>query len=93
MMIEEVVKRFLKKRGWSQWYNPNAWVNKKCVADPSTQDHTSYAMDIESAFVHEVENLPPFQPMGMPEISKKLHRTREDVMEYYFTGEKLDNLK
>jgi hypothetical protein len=82
--LESIVSKWLKKRGWNTWYNKDYWVNPKCVADSTQQDYTNYGMDVASAFIHEVENLPPFQPMGAPELSKTFHKTKADVLEYYF---------
>lgn len=84
MDLKTTVEKFLRKRGWYQWYNENAWCHPKIVADPKQQDPTNYCMDLESAFLHEVENLPPFAPMGLPKLSQKLHEVDMELLNYYF---------
>lgn len=88
--LERVVRLFLKKRGWSTWYNENYWVHPKCVEDGTRQDYTRYGMSIESALIHEVEEFPPFSAsFGMSEISMALHDTSKikDKLKYYFDKE------
>ena len=54
--------KFLESRGWHTWYNPNYWVNKKCVKDPSAQDYTNYGMPLEEALRYEREGRGSFDP-------------------------------
>lgn len=84
MTEKELIEKFLERRGWYQYYNDNYWVNKKTVTPDKGMDYTNYGMDLQSAFIHEVESMPAFRPMGMPEISKHLHETKNEVLEYYF---------
>jgi len=87
--LTDIVMIFLKDRGWSQYYSDKYWVNSKTVKDPSRQDYTDYGMDLISAFIHEVENLGPFDCYGMPEIgqSQKGYECRE-ILEKYFGKQK-----
>lgn len=84
MTEKELIEKFLTRRGWGQWYHKNNWVHSKTVKDPAAQDYTNYGMDLQSAFIYEVEGMPSFRPMGLPEISKYLHETNNEVLEYYF---------
>lgn len=83
MNEKELIEKFLKRRGWSTWYDNAYWVHEKIV-DSNNMDYTNYGMDLQSAFIFEVENLPKFKPMGLPIISKSRHETDRDVIEYYF---------
>lgn len=60
-MPREEKEKFLRKKGWSTWYNDNYWVHEKTIADPSRQDHTNYGMSLEEAYNFEVNNEPPFE--------------------------------
>jgi len=44
---------FLESNGWHQWYNPDYWVHKDLVTDPSRMDYTYYGMSTDEAVKHE----------------------------------------
>jgi hypothetical protein len=70
-LIEQ--EAYIKKYGWSTWYNPKYWVNPKIIQDPKTQDYTNYGMDLNSAYCFEKLNLPKLIPCFMPRISQIQH--------------------
>ncbi len=85
MNLERTITKFLEKKGWHTYYNPKYWVHQKLVKDPSRQDYTDYGMDLESAFIHEAEDLPPFASMGMPALSQMFsYNDRKEILKYYF---------
>ncbi len=60
--MDEDMKSYLEARGWHTWYNPNYWVNPKCVHDRTRQDYTNYGFPLEEAFAYEVEGRTPMMP-------------------------------
>lgn len=48
MKIESKLK-FLKSKGWHQWYNENYWVKEDLVEDGL--DYTNYGFSLEEAFI------------------------------------------
>jgi hypothetical protein len=58
-MNNEEKSIMLAKAGWHTWYNPEYWVHPKVVADPNSQDYTSYGMGLEEAYEFETQNIAP----------------------------------
>lgn len=86
--LEDAVKTYLKRRGWSTWYNPNAWVHPKIVADLKSQDYTEYAMDLTSAFIHEAEDMPSFRvPSAFRQTTHDPGSEAFKVLKEYFGSE------
>ena len=77
---KKLIEIFLKSRGWSTWYNDNYWIHPKTVSDPEKQDYTNYGMDLQSAFITEVEKVRPLNMMeraGFIEIDANMDRVLE----------------
>lgn len=79
-----IITKFLIKRGWSTWYNPNYWVHPKTVNDTLKQDYTNYGMDLLSAFVHEVENISPELLNYSINLNFLVDGEEKDILKYYF---------
>jgi hypothetical protein len=83
--MNNVVEKFLRKKGWHTYYNELYWVHPKLIQDNSTQDYTNYGMTIDSAFVYEVENLSSFPCCGIPSLSQATHFVKhKEIIKYYF---------
>lgn len=69
-MTHDEKASWLRKRGWSTWYNEDYWVHPDAVENPKIQDHTDYGLTIDDAIQYECMGKPKFQPMGLPALSK-----------------------
>ena len=69
-------EKYLKKKGWSTWYNPNYWVNPKMIVDPESQDYTDYGMSLGDAYVWESNRLGKVKSIcGFPRMNMEFHIT------------------
>ncbi len=56
--------KWLKERGWYQYYNPEYWVHPKTIEDPEVQDYTNYGLSLEKAIAFEESGAKPFPSVG-----------------------------
>jgi hypothetical protein len=86
--MRKIIEKFLIRRGWNTYYNENYWIHTKTVKDPHEQDHTNYGMDLESAFVYEVENLSSFRGIYNRHDMSAYSVDEIKIIDYYFGGNK-----
>lgn len=58
--------KFLKARGWYQWYNDDYWCHSSITTDDSIQDNTNYGMHTIMAVWYELLGRPKVAPHGSP---------------------------
>jgi len=68
---KELIEKYLRSKGWFTWYNEAYWCNEKTIENEKEQDCTDYGMDMESALIFELQDLPKFQHYGCPQYSMR----------------------
>lgn len=58
-------RKWLRSRGWHDYYHPNYWVHPKTVQDPEAQDYTNYGMPVLIAVIYEAEGRGPMPGHGL----------------------------
>ena len=73
--MDNIIKeKYLKKHGWSTWYNPGYWVNPDIISDPLSQDYTTYGMSIDDAYIWQTLRLGKIKPIcGFPKLNMEFH--------------------
>ena len=62
--------KFLKARGWYQWYNDDYWCHSSITTDDSIQDNTNYGMHTIMAVWYELLGRPKIAPYGLPPLCR-----------------------
>jgi len=57
---EEVMADYLRKHGWSTWYNENYWVKRSQCENPNS-DHTKAGLPMPAAYLCQIEGWPKFK--------------------------------